>query len=99
MPAAYRQTRFPPLWGCLTAMEDRSDRRVLPKGRIRIPDQTPGLKIVLCVDVGSERYALCERRLQISGLVFDITDAQDWRAGIFCSSAIQGSRPPPYQMR
>lgn len=61
-------------------MEDRSDRRVLPKGRIRIPDRTPGLRIVLYVGVGNERYTLCERRLQISGLVFDITDAQDWRA-------------------
>ena len=71
---------FRPFGGCLTAMEDRSDLRVLPKGRIRILDRTPGLRIVLCVDVGSERYALCERRLQISGLVFDITDAQDWRA-------------------
>ena len=71
---------FRPFGGYLTAMEDRSDRRVLPKGLIRIPDRTPGLRIVLYVGVGNERYALCERRLQISGLVFDITDAQDWRA-------------------
>ena len=71
---------FRPFGGCLTAMEDRSDRQVLPKGRIRIPDRTPGLRIVLYVGVGNERYALCEIRLQISGLVFDITDAQDRRA-------------------
>ena len=82
MPAAYRRTRFPPLWGCLTAMEDRSDLQyLLPKGQIRIPDRTPGLKELCCVSMlKGERYALCERRLQISGLVFDITDAQDWRA-------------------